>query len=225
KSKKNASEKNGSYYGFSYDKLFCIFMIGCFLGVVFESIYFLFAHHEFKIRASVIYGPFNLVYGLGALLMTVSLYWLRNRNVFLIFIGSTVIGGAFEYLCSLLQELVFGTVSWDYSDKLISLNGRTSLLHSLVWGVLGLVWIKWVYPWLSSLISRVPHKFLRIISVFMSIFMSINIFLSFSAVRRQSERREGIPAANEFDRFFDRHYSDEYLDDVYLSTIVIEREN
>jgi|GEM_PF-4663813 len=62
--------------GLNFYKLFWIFFVGCFLGVVIETLYCLVTRHHFESRQGLIYGPFNLVYGLGALAMTLGLYWL-----------------------------------------------------------------------------------------------------------------------------------------------------
>jgi len=209
-------------YRLDFYKLFWIFMIGCFMGVVFESFYFLFAHHHLEIRAGVIYGPFNPVYGFGASLITICLNWLRNKGIIFIYLGSTVVGGVFEYLCSAIQELVFGTVSWDYSNTFLNFNGRTNLFHSLVWGLLGLIWIKLFYSRISDIINYIPHKILKFTTIALSIFMSLNMLISFMAVERQSQRREGVPATNAVSQFLDKYYTDEYLDKIYLSTKVTE---
>lgn len=214
-------QKSVDPYSLNYRNLFWVFFIGCFMGVVLESIYFLIAHDLFQIRAGVLYGPFNPIYGFGAIVMTVCLHWLRKKHFLFIFLCSTILGGLFEYLCSAFQELVFGTVSWDYSDLVFNINGRTSLVHALVWGVLGLAWIKWVYRYLIHLINCIPHNFLKIATIVLSIFMAFNMLLSFLAVDRQSERRQGLPSENSVDRFLDEYYPDEFLDEIFLSTIQV----
>lgn len=212
------TKNKSSPYRITYTKLFWVFFICCFLGVVIEGLYFLFAHHHLELRAGVLYGPFNPVYGFGAVLMTVSLNWLRNKNFALIFVAGTVIGGIFEYLCSILEELFFGTISWDYSDTFCNIGGRTSLLHAAIWGLLGLVWIKWLYKFLCDNIIRFPRKPLNIITIVLSIFITFNMLLSVMACERQSRRREGIPANNKTDQLLDKYYPDEYLDGIFLST-------
>lgn len=63
-------------------------------------------------RQGVIYGPFNQVYGLDEVLMTVTLMYLAKKRDSVIFLGSTLVGGAFEWVCCFVQEKVFKSVSW-----------------------------------------------------------------------------------------------------------------
>ena len=56
--------------GLNFYKLFWVFFIGCFLGVVVETLFYLVTEFRFTNRTGLLYGPFNLVYGFGALLMT-----------------------------------------------------------------------------------------------------------------------------------------------------------
>ncbi len=51
-------------------------------------------------------------------------------------------GGTLEYLCSFFQEILFGTISWNYSDLFLNLNGRTSILYCFYWGIIAVVFLK-----------------------------------------------------------------------------------
>jgi Protein of unknown function (DUF1113). len=66
-------------------------------------------------RSSVVYGPFSIVWGLGCACLTAFLYKYKDKSDRYIFLYGTVLGGAYEYICSVFTELVFGTVFWDYS--------------------------------------------------------------------------------------------------------------
>ena len=53
--------------GMNFYKLFWVFFIGCFLGVVVETLWCLATRFHYESRVGLVYGPFNLVYGFGAL--------------------------------------------------------------------------------------------------------------------------------------------------------------
>lgn len=156
---KETAEVPGHFaHGVNFYKLCWVFFICCFLGVVIETIFCFIASGRLSQRTGLVWGPFNLIYGFGAVLLTVSLQRLRGKNDRYIFVGGAVIGGAFEYFCSWLQETVTGTVSWDYSGMPFNLNGRINLLYCIFWGVLALVWVKEIYPrisgWIDQNVSR-----------------------------------------------------------------------
>lgn len=113
---------------------------------------------ELQDRAGLLWGPFSPIYGCGAVLVTVCLNRLWKANPFLIFCASAVIGGAFEYCTSWFMEAAFGITAWDYTGRWLSIDGRTSGQFMFFWGLIGVVWIKWLLPRLLALINRIPWK-------------------------------------------------------------------
>lgn len=203
-------------FGLCYSKLFAIFVIGNVVGCVLETLYALaLPPHQLEMRVGLVLGPFIPVYGLGAVAITLCLYKMYNQKDVLIFLASMFIGGAFEYLCSFLQQAVFGTVSWEYSDSALNIGGRTNLMYAFFWGILGLVWVKDLYPFFSRQIQRIPKKTGRGLTVFLSLFMAADILLSAGAVYRESQRINGVPATNAVQEFFDTYFPDEFLDLIY----------
>ena len=66
--------------GIGFYKLFWVFFIGCFVGVVIEVLFCIFVtEHRYESRQGLIYGPFNPVYGFGAVAMTLVLYLFRKN--------------------------------------------------------------------------------------------------------------------------------------------------
>lgn len=203
-------------YGLCYSKMFWIFMIGNVVGCALETVYALLVPpHQFEIRVSVVIGPFILVYGFGAVLITLCLYRLYHQKDVLIFLASMVIGAAFEYVCSFAQQAMFGTVSWEYSDSPLNIGGRTNLMYAFFWGVLGLLWVKDMYPALCRLVERIPKRLGAILTAVVTVFMIFNMALSAGAVLRQSERINRVPATGPVREFFDRNFPDDYLEIIY----------
>lgn len=211
-------------HGLNFYKLFWIFIIGCFLGVVIETLYCLATRHYFESRRGLIYGPFNLVYGIGALAMTVGLQKLIGKRDLWLFLGGFFIGSVFEYLCSLFQEIVFGTVSWEYGQMPLNLNGRINVLYSFFWGILALLFVKEIYPRFSRLIEKIPGKVGVPLTWVLVVFMIFNSLISGLAVYRMSQRHENIPASNVIAEFLDKHYPDERLQKIYANMTYVKED-
>lgn len=225
KAKKNNKNKNESTQaiklnksfasGLNFYKLVWIFFIGSFLGVVCEVLFCLLIDHRFESRQGVIYGPFNPVYGVGVVLITLCLYWLRNKRDFWTFLCGSILGAVSEYVCSWFQETFIGTVSWDYSDMWGNINGRTCLLYAGIWGFLAMLWMKFLYPLFSKLIEAIPNKIGYPLTWILLIAMLVNILISSLAVNRMTARYQGVEPQNAVDEFLDDAYPDEYLIKIY----------
>ena len=199
--------------GICFKKIFWLFMIGCVFGCVFEMVNHFIYYGDWVSRRGLIYGPLNPVYGLGLVFFVIFLSKIKNPG--LIFLGGMLLGGGCEYLCSLIQEKVFGTISWDYSHQLFNIGGRTSLKYMLIWGVLALLVMKVVYPALSNLIEKMPVKTGNILTVILIVFMIADIIISVVACLRQSERAEGKEPSNQVEVFLDKHYPDNKLNKIF----------
>lgn len=201
--------------GLNLFKLFWIFFIGCFAGVIVETIWCVYKNGVLESRTALVFSPLNPVYGFGAVLITLCFVRFSSKKKATIFFGCMFIGGAFEYLCSLFQEMAFGTVSWSYSSDVLGIFERTSLLYSVFWGILGLIWVGYIYPKLSNLIEKIPNGIGVNLTYFLAAMITIDMVVSSYAVYRQSERREGLPASNEMHEFFDTRFNDDVLKAIY----------
>lgn len=86
-------------------------------------------------RSSLVWGDFSVVWGLAIALVTWMLYHYREKSDGYIFIMGTLLGGTYEYVCSVFTEIVFGQVFWDYSAMQFNLGGRINLLFCFFWGL------------------------------------------------------------------------------------------
>lgn len=194
-------------------KIVMLFTVGCFVGVVFETILCYFQRGYFESRKGLIYGPFNVIYGFG--IVVIALILERYKKTPSILVVGSILGGIIEYLCSWCQETIFGTTSWDYSNYFLNFDGRTSLYHMIWWGILSLLFMKLIYSPIKKLIYKVKEEKRLVISIILIIFFIIDILISSYANIRQTERIEGIKATTPIQKFFDKHYPDEYINKIY----------
>ena len=224
KRQKRTKEKETVFAeGCSFYKLVSLFFIGAFLGDITETIFCLITAGKLMSWSSVVYGPFSIVWGLGCAFLTAILYRIRNKNDSYIFIAGTLLGGVYEYICSVFTELVFGTVFWDYSKFAFNLGGRINLLYCFFWGIAAVVWMKLLYPRLSAWIEKIPMKAGKIICTVMLVFMIFDCLLSAMALDRYTERNTtGKQAQNEVESFLDEHFGDERMERIYPNAKIVD---
>ena len=203
--------------GLNLYKLLLICFVGSFAGVVMETIWCLVRYGFYESRAGLVYGPFNLLYGAGAVLLTLALYQYRNRGPVWSFLGGFLVGSALEYICSWGQEALLGSRSWDYSAMPLNINGRICLMYSFFWGLLGVMWIKDLYPRMAKWILKIPNRMGRPLTWALTAFLIVNAIVSCIAVARWAERVSGTPAASGFETFIDQRFPDERMERVFAN--------
>lgn len=202
--------------GCSPTKLIWIFFIAALLGDIIETLFCRATMGIWMSRSSLIYGPFSIVWGLGAVMFTALLYRYKDKSEGYLFLAGTIVGGVYEYVCSVFTELVFGTVFWDYSHIPFNLAGRINLLYCFFWGIAAAVWMKVLYPRLSRLIERIPMKAGKVLTWVIVVFMVFNMAISALALGRYQQRQSAPDApTNGFTEFLDLYYPDERIHQVY----------
>ncbi len=205
--------------GLNWYKVLWICFIGSFAGVIVELLWCLVTRGYLESRSGLVYGPFNLLYGAGAVAMTVTLYRYRNKGRWLSFLGGFLVGSVVEYACSWGQEMIFGSTSWDYSAVPFNLNGRICFLYSLFWGVLGILWMKYLYPLMAEWILKIPNKWGKILTWAVTAFFIFNAIVSAIAVFRWSQRIDLIEPANAFWAFIDTRFPDSRMERIYANMV------
>lgn len=201
-----------------------LFTVGSVLGVVVETVYIFLVTGRLESRRGMVYGPFNQVYGFGAVLLTTLLKPLAGDSKLALFLGSAVLGGLFEAFCSFFQEKAYGTVSWEYCGQRFSLlDGRTSVTFMLFWGVLGTVYIRVIHPWMFGLFDKIPLSVKAPMVLLLTMFFAYNLWLSNAAVRRWNQRRKGAPISGGFDVWLDVRFPDARMQKLYPSMKPVNR--
>lgn len=208
--------------GICVDKIIWVFLVSALLGDIIETIFCRLTAGVWMSRSSVLYGPFSIVWGLGAVVLTLVLSRFAEKADRYIFLIGALLGGVYEYACSVFTEIVFGTVFWDYSHMPFNIGGRTNLLYMIFWGILSVIWIKMIYPRMSKGIEKVPPLPGKIITWLLVVFMVCNALISGMAMLRYTERQDGIAADNVVEEFLDNTYKDELIEKVWPNMVITE---
>lgn len=214
--------------GLGYQKLCTIFIIGCIFGDVYEVVLnfctHLIGNGEIFIerRSATIYGPFSVIYGIGAVILAKCLAE-RGLKWWQLFIRGALICGISEIVIGYLQIWFTGTSSWNYSDHWLSFaNNLSSPFIIFLWGFIAVFFIKCIYPLICKLTDRIPYEFgSKVLNIIM-IFLVIDMLLSFSAVVRWNFRHQGNPPLTPYGQFLDTVYPDNRMKSAYPNMEFVE---
>lgn len=110
----------------------------------------------------------------GAICITLfSKYFNKNNST--LFIGGFIISSITEYLVSFLVEIIMNTRWWDYSNRILNVNGRICLQYSIFWGVLTLFLVKILNPQIDKIIAKIKKKIS--VKVLKTAILIVTIFL------------------------------------------------
>ena len=199
----------------SVSDLLWLFVIGAFLGDMVETVFCRVTAGVWMSRSSLVWGPFSVVWGLALVMAAVLLRGSEERSDRSIFLFGFVMGGAYEYICSAVGELLFGVIFWDYSGFKFNLGGRVNLLYCFFWGIAAVVWIRYGYPLVAKLMANLKKHILPWMTVVLTVFMAVNMGLSALALARYDARTSGIAPANRLDVFLDEHFDNARMERVY----------
>lgn len=204
---------NRRFLELDYFSLFWIFVFGCMVGLAIETLFRAIQVGTYESRAGLVWGPFSPIYGVGAVVLTLLLNRLYHMPGLVIFLVSMVVGSLVEFMASWGMEYFWGAIAWDYSGSLGSIQGRTNLVFGLMWGVLGLLWVRVVMPLMKRVLSAVSTKNLivRMATIVMSVFMAINVSVTVLALDRESQRASDVSATTWGQEFFDENFPDSFM--------------
>lgn len=201
------------YLKLDYFTLFWLFIAGCVFGLAVETVFHAIVYGGFESRTGLVWGPFSPIYGVGAVVLTAFLNRFYHSHNLIIFLVAMVLGSCIEYGTSLLMEYLWGAIAWDYTGTFGSIDGRTNFAFGVMWGLLGLVWVRTVLPFIRRVFSHIHAKSLlaRVITFALTLFMVVDITTTVLALDREGQRARNIPATTWEQQFFDEYFPDSYL--------------
>lgn len=202
--------------GYCIPKIFIFFVIGCLIGTYYEELLWFVKYGEIVNRQGLIYGPFSPIYGVGIAIFVIFLGKNNDRRSLLnTLLFASLIGGATEFMTSLIAETFFGVEFWDYSGYFLNILGRTTIPFMIGWGIGGTILMKVIYPFISKWIERIPYKYAHPAYLFLLIFIIVDVIITYSAFGRMALREQGIEPYTFIGEFLDNTYNDDFMYDKF----------
>lgn len=165
---------------YSIGMLFLLFIIYSFLGWCMEMVVCYFATRKWVNRGFLI-GPICPIYGWGCLLIILLLKRYLDDPLVL-FVMSMVLCSLLEYYTSYLMEKLFKARWWDYSHKKYNINGRICLDNILAFGILGLLMMYFINPFVVKMLGFVSTKVLNIVVIVVFVIFLVDNIVSLKVI-------------------------------------------
>ena len=147
------------------------------------------------INTGFLRGPICPIYGVGALIMTTVLSRFSN-NILILFISSLVVLTLWEYIVGVLLEKIFHTKYWDYSNHKINFQGRICLSNSIYWGILGVVFVKYIHPFMITILDKINIEILYFVVGISTLVFIVDVISSVVKVKSLKSALEKIEELN-----------------------------
>lgn len=162
---------------FNLTNIFLTFIIYSFFGYILEIIVCSLSYKKI-VNRGFLFGPCCPIYGVGALLILVTL--LRYKySVALVFIFGVLITTTIEYYTSYILEKIFHNKWWDYSDRKDSINGRICIGNMIGFGIGALLIIYVAEPLILSFLGLFPRYVLNIVAIILALIFIADCIYSF----------------------------------------------
>lgn len=192
----------------TFSKLFWLFMFGNVLGVIVEGVWCKLRHGKWETHTVAIWGPFNIVYGIGIPVFYVGsilfegFQWLSKFAIF------ALLGSFVEYLCGIVIRIGLRMKAWDYSKHFLNIQGLISLRMVLLWGVVGSGFHLLLFEPLKKLLFLMNGVLFDMVRVGLTVFMAVNLSLTAACIIRWANRHKGKLPSNRLTKWIDRTYPD-----------------
>lgn len=194
-----------------YADLFWLFMAGSMLGVLIEGVFCIFSYGRWETHTVAVWGPFCIIYGIGAMILYVGAVILKDKKYIFQFIIFALATTVVEYMCGALLKYGLQMWAWDYSGEFGNIDGLVCPTFTLVWGVAGVAFSKWCVPALTTLFSKMSGIGWKVFCIVMSIFMAFNLLLTAFCIIRWAQRHQGIAPHNTVEQYIDRTWDDDSM--------------
>lgn len=170
------------------------FIIYSFLGWVMESLFRSICERKI-INTGFLQGPFCPIYGFGSVIMFIFLGELKD-NPIILFLVAIIVLTIWEYIGGVILEKLFHTKYWDYSNHKFNFQGRICLTNSIYWGILGVIFIEFIHPFMQKMISNIDKGLLKYIICILAIALLIDMIATSIKVKNIKTTLEKVEQLN-----------------------------
>lgn len=139
------------------------FFIYAFIGWTLETFYAMSTLGHF-VKRGFLYGPLCPIYGWGAIILISGLKKYKSNSIKL-FCYSAIVFSVFEYIVGFALDALFAAKWWDYTNDFMNLNGRISIFYSFAWGIIALIFINHIHPFIEKKVKKVFKKIPELVQI------------------------------------------------------------
>lgn len=145
------------------------FFMFSFLGYLLECAVLTYENRTPVLNRGFGHGPFCIIYGFGAMGACLFLKPMADQTVHLYF-ATLFMATGMELLTAHLMIRLFGSFWWDYSRKPFNYKGIICLESSLGWGLLGIIFFRFLNGFVHGLVGTVPAPWERLVAMGLTAF-------------------------------------------------------
>lgn len=161
------------------DLLIKIFVVGGIFGFVYEEIFYYFDLGKF-VKRGITFGPWIPIYAIGAVLIYLSCYRIKDKPLYIFLVG-TIVSGILEFIVGYLLFHIGNIRLWDYSNEILNfgnIGGYVCLRSILFFGISGLFLFFIVAPILEFINKKYNNNVNKYITLFLSGLFILDIIVS-----------------------------------------------
>ena len=166
--------------------LIILFFIYSLMGWIWECIYESILNKKLLNRGFLV-GPYIPIYGFAGLIYFLLLSDYRLDLIFSIdglkqFLVGSIVATMVEYVTSYILERFLNARWWDYSNYPLNLNGRVCLIASVFWGIVTVIIINIINPFLLVGIGNLNRDIKLIYASSMITMFTIDFFVTVNSI-------------------------------------------
>ena len=155
-----------------FDYYALLFFATAFTGWLWEVLLYLATARTF-VNRGVNQGPYLPIYGIGSIILFLLLHRMRKKP-FRVFILSAILCTVLEYIAGACLEWKWNIRWWDYTGRLLHLNGYVCLMSAVCFGLGGVLLICLFQPVFNKLYHHMTVRLRTVLCLLFILLFTID---------------------------------------------------